>query len=146
MKKSWLYRWFGLGAIPRKLRPTLAAEGVVIADEGMAGWFVTGNVRAPGKRYWRRREFFTGCLVVTSQRILGYTYYRRQINLATDDPKISRLSATVPEPEILRISFESSDFRDNWRGVLVYIYKTDKARAFYEALMAVGVQPGQAGE
>lgn len=144
MKKSWLYRWFGLGAVPRKLRRVLAAEGIVIADEGMGGWFIARDVRATGKRYWRRREYFIGCLVLTSQRIIGFTYHKRQINIATDDPRLSRLFASVPETGVLEISFEAAEFRDNWSGVLEFVFKTDLARAFYDALIATGVQDGQA--
>lgn len=144
MKKSLLYRWFRLGAIPRKLRPVLAAEGIVIDDEGMGGWFIARDVRAPGRRYWHRREYFAGSLVVTSQRILAYTYHKRQINIATDDPMLPRLFVSLPGPGILKISFESADFRDNWHGVLACVFKTDRARAFHEALTSMGVQDGEA--
>jgi hypothetical protein len=41
MNKTLLYRLFGLGRIPRHLRPLVESEGIVVADEGIGGWFIT---------------------------------------------------------------------------------------------------------
>ncbi len=37
MRKTILYRLFGLGSIPGKLLPVLEKEGIVVLDEGMGG-------------------------------------------------------------------------------------------------------------
>jgi hypothetical protein len=50
MKKTLPYRLFGLGRIPRQLRPMLESEGIVVADEGIGGWFITKHVNGPGRR------------------------------------------------------------------------------------------------
>lgn len=144
MRKSLLFRLFGLGAVPRKLMPALENEGILVLDEGMPGWFVAKSVDGPGKRYRHRREGFSGWLGVTNERILCYTYGRRQISIAVDDPRISRLHVDLPADDRLSLSFESSDFRDDWKGVLEFRFRTEKALQFRDALVSFGVQPGSA--
>ena len=140
MKKALSYSLFGLGRIPRKWRPLLEQEGILVADEGMPGWFVAKDVKGPGKRYRQRAEGFSGCLVITNQRVLCFTYRKRQINISTQDPCLSALQVAVPKANSLSISFESAAFRTGWQGMLEYRFKTDQAQAFHETLTAFGAQ------
>lgn len=140
MKKSISYRLFGLGSIPKKLAPALASEGMVLSDEGMPGWFITRRVKGPGKRFNHRAEGFSGCLVITQKRVVCFTYGKRQINISVEDPKIAHLLVDVAKDGILSISFESSVFREGWSGLIEFRFKTDKARLFREALLAIGAQ------
>ena len=144
MQKSILYKLFRVGSIPRKIRPILEQESIVLAEEGMAGWFIARNVKGPVKRYVHRREGFSGCLVITRKRIICYTYWKRQINISVDDPRLSKLYADATGQQGLSISFESSVFRDGWEGVIEYRFKTDKADQFQDALTSLGVQKGLA--
>lgn len=146
MKKSILFRLFGIGGIPEKIRPALAAEGVVVADEGVSGWFVAKNVKGPGKRYFNRIEGFSGWLVITGKRILCYTYWKRQMNISVEDPRVSGLYVNLPKAEKLSIAFESAAFRDGWAGVIEFQFNTEKARQFYDALKSVGAQQGHPAE
>ncbi|ACN16466.1 hypothetical protein HRM2_33910 [Desulforapulum autotrophicum HRM2] len=144
MKKTILYRLFGIGSVPEKLRPVLDREGVVAIDEGIGGWFVAKHVNGPGKRYCHRTEGFSGCLAVTKTRVVCYTYGKRQINISVKDPKIVSLYVDTPTKQKLCISFESSNFRDGWQGVIEFQFRTDKAFLFREALAAIGAQQGTA--
>lgn len=140
MPKSLAYRLFGLGRIPRQWRPLLEQEGIIVADEGMAGWFIAHDVKGPGKRYRHRAEGFSGCLVVTEHRIVCFTYWKRQINIGAQDPGLSALHVTMPSANRLSLSFESAAFRPGWQGVLEYRLHTDQAPAFYATLTAMGAQ------
>ena len=144
MKKTILYRLFGLGAIPRRVRPVLEKEGVLVLDEGMGGWFITRNVKAPGKRYVRRSEGFSGSLAVTKKRIVCFTYWKRQMNISVDDSKLSSLYVNTSNEQTLSISFASSDFRKAWQGVIEFRFTTEKARRFQEVLTTLGARPGTA--
>jgi len=144
MGKSMLYRLLGIGSIPKKLRPVLETEGIVVSDEGMGGWYITGNVKGPGKRFIHRREGFSGCLVVTEKRVIGYTNWKRQINIAVDDPKLSSLYVELLDPQRFSISFESSVFREDWQGVVEFRFRSEKAQEFHDVLTALGVQEGAA--
>jgi hypothetical protein len=145
MKKTLLYKLFGLGRIPRQLRPLLESEGIVVADEGIGGWFITKHVNGPGRRYRNRAEGFSGCLVVTKKRILCYTYWKRQINISVDDPKVSVLQVTLLKAETLSIAFESSVFREEWSGVIEFRFNTERAQLFHDTLRSIGAR-GSASE
>ena len=135
-------KWFGLGAIPKKLRPVLETEHIVVADEGMGGRFICRDVKGPGKRYTHRSEGFFGCLVVTKKRIICFTFGKRQINIAADDPKVSEFLVDIPEKDKLSISFEASAFRTGWEGVMMYHFNTNKAQEFLEVLTSMGARQG----
>lgn len=123
------------------MKPLLEHEGIVVSDEGMAGWFVAKDVRGPRKRYRFRSEGFSGWLAVTNKRVLCYTYRKRQINISVEDPNISNIYICTPSENIFSISFESSAFRDEWEGIIEFKFKTEKAMLFYNALNAIGAQP-----
>ncbi len=125
MKKTLSYRLFGMGSIPGKIRPVIEAEQIIVADEGIGGWFITKRVKGPGKKYRNRAEGFSGCLVITKKRILCYTYWIRQINISVDDPRISEFSAWLPKAETLSIAFESSGVKKQWTGVVEFRFNTD---------------------
>ncbi|MBK1732308.1 hypothetical protein [Thiococcus pfennigii] len=144
MKKTLLYRLLGLGSVPKKLLPLLEQEGIVVYDEGMSGWFIAKHVNGPGKRYRHRSEGFSGCLVVTKERLICYTYGKRQINISFEDPKIANLYVDIPKEEKLCLSFESSDFQEAWNGLIEFRFNTTKAHQFREALIEIGVQQGAA--
>lgn len=146
MKKTILYRLFGFGSIPKKWLPTLQEEGVLVSDEGVSGWLIMKNVRGPGKRYIQRAEGFSGCLVITKKRVLGFTYWKRQINIAIDNPKIYRLIFNCKNNETLSICFESSVFREGWEGEIEFRFKTKKARQFCDSLKSIGAQQVTADE
>lgn len=142
MKKTISYRLLGFGAIPKKIRPVLEEEGIVVLDEGMSGWFITKDVKGPGRRYRHRSEGFSGCLAVTEKRILCYSYAKRQMNISVEDPKISNLYFSNPDDKTLSISFESSVFREGWEGIIEFQFKTEKALQFSNALKSIGAQQG----
>ena len=140
MKKTLLYRLFGLGSVPKKLFPLLEQEGIVVSDEGMSGWFIAKHANGPGKRYRHRSESFSGCLVVTKKRVICYTYGKRQINISVEDPKIANLHVDILKEEKLCLSFESSDFQEGWNGLIEFRFNTTKAHQFREALIEIGAQ------
>jgi hypothetical protein len=142
MKKTLLHRLFGLGKIPRQMRPIIESEGIVVADEGIGGWLITKHVNGPGRRHRNRAEGFTGCLVITKKRVLCYTYGKRQINISVDDPKIPELQVALPKAETLSIAFESSVFQEEWRGVMEFRFNTERAQLFHDALRSIGARGG----
>jgi hypothetical protein len=142
MKKSILYKLFGLGRIPKKLRPVLESEGIVVADEGIRGWFKTKHVKGPGKRFIHRTAGISGSLVITEKRIICFTFGKRQINIDFDNPNITKLFADIPEEKTLSIAFEGSDFRDDWSGIIEFLFKTEKARQFLDHMQSKGIQQG----
>ena len=144
MKKTILFRLFRIGSISKKVQTVLEQEGVVVLDEGIAGWFVAKHVNGPGKRFRHRAEGFSGYLAVTKERVVCYTYGKRQINISVKDSKIANLYVDTPDKNKLCLSFESSNFRDGWQGVIEFRFNTDKSQQFRDALLAIGVRQGTA--
>jgi len=146
MSKSLFFRLFGLGAIPKKARPILESEEILVADEGITGRFIGRNVKGPGRRYIGKIKVFLGCLIITKKRIVCYGYNKRQIHIEIDDPKLSNLYVDMPGTRTLSISFESSLFQQGWEGVIEFRFKTDKAGQFQDLLRSLGAQQGHAGK
>jgi hypothetical protein len=78
--------------------------------------------------------------------VVCYTYWKRQINIAVEDPKLTMLYVDTPSEHTLCLSFESSNFRDGWQGVIEFWFKTDKALSLRDALVAIGAQRGTAAD
>lgn len=144
MKKALSYRLFRLGAVPRQLLRALKQEGIIVLDEGVRGRFIARHANASGKCYRYRREGFSGWLAITNERVMAYTYRKRQINISSKDPGISRLFVDIPRDNRLSISFESSNFRKDWEGRLEFQFDTQKAVLFRDTLLAIGAQSGVA--
>lgn len=134
LKKSIFYRWFGIGSCPAKIRHALESEGIIVFDEGISGHFITKHVDGPHKRYRNRTEGFLGFLAITKTRLLCHTFGKRQINISTADPKLAELHVEHVDPDVLTISFESSQFRDGWNGEIAFRFHTGKAKEFVKAL------------
>jgi hypothetical protein len=145
LRKTFVFRLFGIGKLPRKYRPIVEDEGVVLMDEGVPGWLITRNVHGPGKRARYRAEGFSGCLVLTQKRLLGFSYWKRQINIGLDDPRMAKLHVAMPRDDVLSISFEAAEFRPGWQGVFEFRFRTDQARGFQQALVAHGAPSGVIG-
>lgn len=145
MEKTVLFRLFGLGGIPKGLRAELEAEDIVVADEGLGGWLVERNLRAPRRRSLYKIRSFTGFLAVTKKRVLAYTYWTPQVELPVGDPRLSALHVSSPMPRRLTLSFDYEALRPDWHGNVELRFKTARAPAFYEVFTALGAQSDGAG-
>lgn len=144
MEKSLGWTLFRAGRIPRRWRAELEQETPLIADEGLPGRFIATDVRGPGKVWKHRREGFSGWLAITRTRFMAYSYRRRQIHIALDDPRLAELHVDLPDEDWLVLSFDSGTFQDHWSGVFELRYRTPEARRMREALLNAGARPGSA--
>ncbi len=142
--KTALCRLLRLGLVPKRLQSVFEEEGIIVFDEGVCGRLVTKNVDGPGKRYRCRSEWFCGFLVVTRLHVVCYTFRKRQINISVNDNKIKNLYVCRANIQELHLSFESSDYRDGWQGVIEFRFYTEKALQFCDALLGIGVKKGTA--
>jgi hypothetical protein len=141
MKKTILYRLFKVGGIPKTLRSVIESEEIVVCDEGIGGWMLMKDFRAPGKRFKRRMDNFVGFLVITQKRILSHLYGKPILDILLDDPKVSAIQTELTNPNQLELSFESSLIQENWSGRITLRYNTPKAKEFYGILSKI-VQTG----
>lgn len=126
MPKSFLYRLFGLGRIPKLLNDTLHIEGIVVSDEGVPGSVTYRDFRAPGKYFSRKKQGFVGSVVITNVRLVALMYSSFAVNVPFTDERIRQLQISV-EGDRLLIAFDPKLFHDNWSGTIEYRFRTDKA-------------------
>lgn len=145
MRKTLLYRLFGVGRVGSELRRELEDEEIVALDEGIGGWIIERNLRSPSRISFYRVRSFTGFLALTHERIRLYAYGRPQINLPLADPRLSDLHVGLPDPGRIVISLDYGLFREGWRGTAEFRLRTDSASRYYEALLAAGATGAGAG-
>ena len=134
MAKTFLHRIFGLGRIPKKMRPSLEAEGIVLLDEGIGGSITFRNFRAPWKRYQYRRNYFTGSVVLTGKRFAAFQWSSPIIHVPLDDKRMKELHCSVEGESTLCVRFDPSAFHQDWSGSIEVRLSTLQARLFLERL------------
>jgi len=128
----FLYRWFGMGRIPKRERARCESEGIVISDEGLSGVVIFENIKAPGRRHRYKKTWMIGSIVLTNQRLAAFAFSKRVINVPRDDPRFTELTITAPKENNLRIAFEPGLFNEGWSGRMEIRYTTAKARRIQE--------------
>lgn len=136
MRKSLLFRLFGLGKIPRRYRSLLQSEGIVLAEEGLACRVNYRNYRAPGKRFVHKHVAFPGSLVITEKRLAAFTPTRPLINIPRNDPRLSKLEISTPRTDRLLIGFRGEDFDSRTRGEISCTFHLSRAELFKDTLCA----------
>ncbi len=126
MSKSLLYRLFGVGRIPKLLGDRLRMEGIVVADEGIAGSVTFRDFRAPGRYSSWRKQAFVGSVIVTNIRLVALMQSRFAVDVPFTDARIRRLQISR-ERDRLVIGFDASLFHDDWSGTIEYRYRTSQA-------------------
>jgi hypothetical protein len=131
LRKTILYRLFKIGGIPKKIRPDLESEGIVVSDEGIAGRVIMKNFRSRGKLFKYRMTGISGCLVITKKRVVAYAYWNCIVNVPVNDVRLSEIKKKLNGPGQIELSFESSAFTPGWKGQIIIRFNTPKAGEFY---------------
>jgi hypothetical protein len=126
-KKSYLYRLFGVGGLPAALRPALEMEGILVIDEGVRGSITYRNFRGFGRYSSYRKNGFSGTIVLTGKRIIGFAFKKRILNVGLTDPRLSQLEIEAEDKNRLKIAFEAGIFHEKAAGRIEYRYRTAHA-------------------
>ena len=129
-----LHRLFGFGKIPRRMLPILEQEGIVLRDEGISGSIIYRNFRAPGRRYFRRRNWFTGSIVLTGERFAAFMFSRPIINVPLEDKWLGELDCSLKDETTLCVRFDPAAFHEGWSGSIECRFRTPQARSFLKRL------------
>ncbi len=127
MKKSLLFRFLGIGKVPPVVRETLEDEGFLVLDEGIKISVEYRSYRAPGKRFWRRKEGGCGAVVVTGKRLIAFAYFHKILNVRLDDPRLGKLGLALEGPEVLAVTIDPSIFHQDQSGEVTYRFHTAHA-------------------
>ncbi len=130
MAKSLLFRLFGVGKLPRRVRSSLEAEGIRTVDEGIGGSVTYRDFKTPRKRFGWRRVWFTGSVAATRKRFVACAFGREVVNIPYDDPRLKKMSAQVEPGSVLVVAFAAQDFQSAMSGRVEMRFRTEKAREF----------------
>jgi hypothetical protein len=134
MSTSLLYRLFGIGKLPAKMRDVLESEHVELMDEGVRGSAVLRGFKAPGRYSSYRKSWFSGSLVITRLRFAAFAYSKPLVNVPLDDEHLAKLELALDGGEVLIVAFEAGDFHTDRSGWIQCSFATPMATAFHERL------------
>lgn len=134
MSKSFLYRFFGIGKIPRQYENTLKSEGIILSDEGIKGSVTYLNFRSPNRIANWKRQWYTSSIVLTKTRLLAFQYSSPIINVPFSDERFRGLTFSVEEDGTFLVAFDASLFHNDWSGNIEYRFKTPEAQNFLNKL------------
>lgn len=137
MKKTLLYRLFGIGKIPEQHRIALQNEGVLLSDEGIGGSVTYRNFRSPQRHANWKRQWYTASIILTRTRLLAFAYSSQIIDVPITDERFRRLQFSIENETTLLVAFDASLFQNDWSGTLEYRFKTPHAQAFLDKLRAL---------
>lgn len=127
MSKTFVYRLFGIGKVPRHTLERIRREGLVLQEEGLSGTVTFKKFRAPGRRYSWRRNWFSGSIVLTREHFLAFAFSRPVIAVAWRHPKIDALHCSVERDDKLCVAFDAAAFHEGWTGNIEIRFSTPLA-------------------
>jgi len=121
------YRLLRLGALPKRCRSAIEAEGIRILDEGIPVTVTLRNYRAPGKRIRWRKQRHSGSIVLTNKRLAAFVWWGRLFEFRIGEPQTPRLSASIDDVGRLCIAFDASSFGVRRSGSILCRFHTGHA-------------------
>jgi hypothetical protein len=134
MKKTFLYRFFGLGKIPAAANFEYAAEGIVLADEGFKGTATFRNFRSPQRITNWKRQWITAAIVLTNVRLAAFQYSAPIIDVPLADARFRELQFACEPDGAMLVRFDASLFHRDWSGTIEYRFFTPLAKEFLSKL------------
>lgn len=87
-------------------------------------------------RFLEKRNWFTGCVVLTKQTFAAFALGKPIIYVPLDHERLSELRLTVVDG-VLFVGFDAAVFNDGWTGMVECRFKTSQAQLFVERLAAI---------
>ncbi len=127
MSKTFFYRLFRMGRLPRQERERLAAEGLECLVEGIPITIAWRRFRQVGHRIHAHQQNATGAVAITRERLLVYAFSKRVLDIHLSDPTTDRVTIGCPNPDTLSIRLEAGDFNPDACGQITYWLMTAEA-------------------
>ena len=134
MSRTYLYKIFKIGKIPKKFQNQIESEGILLQDEGIGGSITFRNFRSPGKYYSLKYNWFTGSIVLTEKTFLAFKYSNPIIGIPWNHDKIQTLNCFIEKENTLCVEFEASEFYDNSSGNIKVSFSTPLAKSFLDII------------
>jgi hypothetical protein len=128
----------GSGRFPDELSTSLRGEGIEVLEEGVSGSVTFRDYKAPGRRYSLRKVAVNGAIALTSRRIVVWYGRHKEVDIPVDHALLGALSATLDEPNRLRLSYSAQAFHRDRSGTVELRFTTPQAARLVERLTAMG--------
>lgn len=140
MAKAFLYRWFGLGKMKKRVRANLEAEDILFCEEGLRCSVTYESVKGPG--YWilYGKRVVVGWLAMTEKRVCAYGGFGRiSVNLPYDHAAFEQVSFSIEKPGCLKVKYAMVPFMPKFTGTITLRFRTESAAQFMEQLKRLDV-------
>jgi hypothetical protein len=134
MKKTLLYRLFGIGKIPAKYNDALKSEGIILSDEGIKGTVTLRNFRAPGRYSNWKRRWGTVSVALTNTRLIAFLYAAKIIDVPLADERFRQIQFSIEGENTLLAAFDASVFNADSSGKIECRFTTPLAQSFLDKL------------
>ena len=132
--KTFLYKWFDVGRISESFLTELESENIIASDEGVRSTITYLNFRAPGRYSNWKRQWLTGGLVLTNERLVLLRYSTPTVNISLTDERFREIQVTTETEDWLIFAFKPDLFLENSSGKIEWRFRTAQARIFADAL------------
>ena len=139
MAKSFLYRFFGLGKIPRRYRREVEQEGILLQDEGLALVLRYRNFRSPTAYYGRRISLAMGSIVLTKRSFACFrgNFVPPVFHIPIPHESVQAFDISLDDEARLQIVIDAPAFQDGWEGTIDCRIPTEYAGEFLRALRKI---------
>ncbi len=137
MKKTLLYRWFGLGKFPEDVCTALQGENIRILDEGIRVVVYYHKYKGHGKYFLHRKTGFSGSIALTSNRLIAFAFSKRLVNVQLEQEEFDELDIQLDDQKNrLTMKFDVSVFDPKATGMIELRFYTEKADDIYQIIKA----------
>jgi hypothetical protein len=130
--------FLGSGRLSDQLRAELAAEDLLLLEEGLTGSITLRRYRAPGQRAWFAKQAILGAIVITSGRLVVWVGRSKNIDVPLTHPWFGAIQVTVDRPDRVRFAYDAGRFSASRSGVVTVRLRTAQAQHVVELLSALG--------
>jgi hypothetical protein len=120
--------FLGMGRLPEDLRASLAAEGLVLLEEGLPGTITYINYRAPGQYFGWRKLAFSGAIAITGQRfVVAASRGGKPVNVPLADERRKSVKVSEDGPGKLLLTIDPAAFDQRKSGIVEVRLRTPRA-------------------
>jgi hypothetical protein len=127
----------GAGQMPAELKTALAADGLVLLEEGVSGSVTYRHYRAPGEYASFKKQAVNAAVGVSAHRVIVWDGRIRQVDGPPGLLIAGGLTVAAPEPDDLHISYDAARFSTQRSGSVDIRLRTAQAGRIVSLLTEV---------
>jgi hypothetical protein len=128
----------GPGRLPEPLRAQLAADDVLVLEEGLLGSVTYRNYRAPGQRFGSGRSAVSGAVAMTNTRLVVWAGCLKHIDVPRGHPLWRAIEVQAERPGRVRFTYDAGATNTALSGQVTVRLRTTQAARIAEIHAATG--------